>query len=315
MTATESNNGVYRILALDGGGVRGFFTAQLIARLASRRPDWLDRVDLIAGTSTGAIIALCLGMGMDPGAIAAIYEREANRIFSATLTDRVLDAGGLIGPRYDVRKLAAILRQLFRDVRLEELDKRVLVPAFDLDDENPDPRRRRWKPKLFHNFPTAGGDGGMLIRDVALYSSAVPAVLSSVDGYVDGGVYAANPTLCAVAQSLDDGVLNPPPTLRQLRVFSVGTGKSPLHIEGESLHWGMAQWAKPLLGLVLDAGVAVVDYQCTQLIGGNYHRLNPWLDGRTILLDDADALPHLRKAAAGVELEDTVAWLDRAWLS
>ena len=154
----------------------------------------------------------------------------------------------------------------------------------------------------------------MLARDVALYSSAVPAVFASVDGYVDGGVYAANPALCAVAQSLDEGVVNPPPTLRELRVLSIGTGKSPLHIKGDSLGWGMAQWAKPLLGLVLDAGVAVVDYQCAQLLGANYHRLNPWLDGRTILLDDADALPLLRSAAAACDLDETLEWLDRAWL-
>lgn len=304
---------VYRILALDGGGVRGFFTALLIARLAEARPLWLEQTDFVAGTSTGAIIALSLAMGMRPREIAAIYENEANRIFSATLGDRLLDAGGLIGPRYSVRKLAAILRSVFRDMRLGDLDKQVLVPAFDLDDDNPDPARRRWKPKLFHNFPVAGGDGDMLARQVALYSSAVPAVFASVDGYVDGGVYAANPALCAVAQSLDERMFDTPLQLRELRVLSIGTGKSPLHIAGNDLSWGIAQWAKPLLGLVLDAGVSVVDYQCEQFLGERYHRLNPWLDGEPVFLDDAQALPLLRAAARAADLGPTLAWIDRAW--
>lgn len=304
----------YRILSLDGGGVRGFFTALLVARLAAARPGWLAKTDFVAGTSTGAVIALCLAMGMRPRDVAAIYEREANRIFSATLGDRLLDAGGLLGPRYSVRKLAAVLRNVFRDVRLADLSKQVLVPAFDLDDENSNRSRRRWKPKLFHNFPVTGGDGAMLARQVALYSSAVPTVFASVDGYVDGGVYAANPTLCAVAQSLDEHMFDVPFELRQLRVLSIGTGKSPLHIAGGDLHWGVAQWAKPLLGMVLDAGVSVVDYQCEQLMGTRYHRLNPWLDGKAILLDDAEALPLLRSAAAQSDLKPTVEWLDRHWL-
>lgn len=253
-------------------------------------------------------------MGMEPRDIAAIYEREANRIFSTTLGDRLLDAGGLIGPRYSVRKLAAILRQLFRDVRLDDLPMRVLIPAFDLDDDNPDESRRRWKPKLFHNFPVPSGDGAMFARRVALYSSAVPAVFASVDGYVDGGVYAANPTMCAVAQSLDERMFDPPKHLHQLRVLSIGTGKSPLHIAGDSLHWGIVQWGRPLLGLMLDAGVAVVDYQCEQLLGAHYQRLNAWLDGTTILLDDADALPILGSAAAKSDIGPTLEWLDRFWL-
>ncbi len=308
-----TDESVFRVLALDGGGVRGFYTALLLARLAEARPQWLADVDFVAGTSTGAIIALGLAMGMGPRDIAAIYEREAQRIFSMNLTDRILDAGGLIGPRYSVRTFAAILRGVFRDVRLGDLGKRVLVPAFDLDDENPYPARRRWKPKLFHNFPAQGGDAAMLARRVALYSSAVPAIFASVDGYIDGGVYAANPTLCAVAQSLEEEPGNPPRTLRNLRVLSIGTGQSPLHIKGDSLNWGLAQWAKPLLGLVLDAGVTVIDYQCRQLMGRRYHRLNPWLDGKAVLLDDADAMPLLGQAAREAELAPTLEWLDTVW--
>lgn len=306
---------VFRILALDGGGIRGFFTARLLSRIEAARPGWLERVDLIAGTSTGSIISFALAMGMAADEIAAIYEKSAARIFSTSLRERLLDAGGLIGPRYDVRRLAALLRQVFRDTRLGDLDRKVLVPAFNIDDGNPDPARRRWKPKLFHNFPGPTGDPGALVRDIALYSSAVPVVFAPVDGYIDGGVFAANPTLCAVAQTQDSRSLPVPPRFEELRVLSLGTGKSPLHIPPSSADWGMVQWAKPLLGLVLDAGVAAVDYQCRQFLNDRYHRLNPWLDGRPILLDDIEALPLLRQAAEASDLGPTLEWLDRAWMA
>ncbi|HYW75158.1 MAG TPA: patatin-like phospholipase family protein [Gammaproteobacteria bacterium] len=303
----------WRILSIDGGGVRGYYTALLIARLCEEHPGWLDSVDLIAGTSTGAIIALALALEMKPADIAAIYARETDRIFTTTLVDKVLDAGGLIGPRYDVRRYAAILRQVFRDARLSDLKRKVMVPAFDLSDDNPDPARRRWKARLLHNLSGPEAAPGLLVRKTALYSSAVPAVFATADGYIDGGAFAANPALCALTLSLDRTAVREPPQLDSIRLFSLGTGCSALHIEGERLQWGLSQWARPLIGVMFDAGVGMVDYQCRQFLGGNYHRLNPWIDGKEIELDDAAALPELRAAAAAVKLDETLAWIDRSW--
>jgi len=303
----------WRILSIDGGGVRGYYTALLIARLCEERPGWLDSIDLIAGTSTGAIIALSLALEMQPADIAAIYAREADRIFTTSLVDRVLDAGGLLGPRYDIRRYAAILRQVFRDTRLAGLKRKVMVPAFDLNDDDPDPTRRRWKARLLHNLAGPEAAPGLLVRKAALYSSAVPAVFATADGHIDGGVFAANPALCALTLSLDRTAVREPPQLRSIRLLSLGTGCSALRIEGERLQWGLSQWARPLIGVMFDAGVGMVDYQCRQFLGGHYHRLNPWLDGKEIELDDATALPELRRAAALANLEETLSWIDRSW--
>ena len=300
----------YRILALDGGGIRGLLTAHLLVRLEEKRPGCLACFDLIAGTSTGSIIALSLAAGFSPAEIAGLYEHNVRRIFETSLAERIREVGGLIGPRYSARRLAAVLRSVFSDRRLGDLDRRVLVPAFDLDDENPDPARRRWKPKLFHNFPGPTGDEDSLARDVALYSSAVPAVFEAVDGYVDGGVFAANPTLCAVMLTQDERLAGARPSLDALRVLSLGTGRGPLHLGPEAHEWGLAQWARPLLGLVLDAGVDMVNYQCRQLLHARYHRFNPWIDGTPILLDNVEALPRLREAADAADLAPTLAWLD-----
>ncbi|MGH8129045.1 MAG: patatin-like phospholipase family protein [Gammaproteobacteria bacterium] len=304
----------WRILAIDGGGVRGYYAALLIARLAAANPRWLERVDLIAGTSTGAIIALGLALEMAPADIAGIYVRDAEKIFTTSFANRLIDAGGLIGPRYDVRRFAAILRRIFHDVRLRDLSRKVAIPAFELDDKNADPARRHWQARLFHNLPGPQADTDLLARRAALYSSAVPAVFATADGYIDGGVFASNPALCALALSLDATAQARPATLDKVRVFSVGTGRSPQHIEGERLQWGLTQWARSLIGVTFDAGVGMVDYQCRQILGNRYHRLNPWLNGASIQLDDADALPKLERAANAAELDSTLAWLDAVWM-
>lgn len=309
----ENSGRVWRILTIDGGGVRGYYAALLIARLVAANPRWLERVDLIAGTSTGAIIALGLALEMAPADIAGIYVRDAEKIFTTSFANRLIDGGGLLGPRYDVRRFAAILRRVFHDTRLGDLPRKVMIPAFDLDDGNPDPGRRHWQARLFHNLAGSQASNDLLVRRAALYSSAVPAVFATADGHIDGGVFAANPAGCALALSLDAKAQDKPPTLDAVRLFSVGTGRSALHIEGERLHWGLTQWAPNLLGVMFDAGIGVVDYQCRQLLGTRYHRLNPWLDGERIRLDDAAALPKLERAAQSAELDATLAWLDAVW--
>jgi hypothetical protein len=299
-----------RILSLDGGGIRGYFSALLLARLERERPGFVSHFDLLAGTSTGSIIALGLAAERSAAVLAELYARNAPRIFETSFGERLRDANGLIGPRYSTRRLAAVLRNVFGDLRLGDLKRRVLVPVFRLDDANPDSARRRWRPELLHNFPVPTGAPDLLAYRAALYSSAVPAIFAPSDGYVDGGVFAANPTLCAVTLTQDASVTGEKPALSDLEALSVGSGLAPLHIGSEGGDWGLAQWARPLLGLMLDGGVEMVDYQCRQFLGSNYHRLNPWLEGEPIRLDDAEAFPRLAAAAEAADLAPTLAWLD-----
>ena len=312
---TESGIPAVRILALDGGGIRGYYSALLLARLERERPDFIAHFDFMAGTSTGSIIALGLASGLGAAALADLYGRNARRIFETTFGERLRDANGLIGPRYSARRLAAVLRNVFGDRRLGDLHHRVLVPAFNLDDKNPDSARRRWKPKLFHNFPGPTGEHDLLVRRAALYSSAVPAIFAPVDGYVDGGVFAANPAMCAVMLTQDETLGDGRPALDSLRVLSVGTGLTTMHIGEEASNWGLVQWARPLLALMFDAGVGMVDYQCNRLLGAHYHRLNPWIEGTPIQLDDIEAFARLAAAAEAADLAPTLDWLDRALLS
>lgn len=304
----------YRILSLDGGGIRGYYTARLLERLEREQPGWISQFDLVAGTSTGAIIALALADGLTPAQIAEIYATDAPRVFEVTLTERLRDGGGLYGPRYRLGRLAALLRGVFRDRRLKDLSRPVVIPAFDLTGRDLPIGQRRWEVKVFHNLTSDKRLGALFLRKIALYSSAVPAVFATIDGYIDGGVYAANPSLMATAQALSASRFNGNTlSLDAFRVFSVGTGLSPLRIDGERHEWGLVQWAKPLLGLTLDANMTATTFQAEQLLGSAYHRLNPWIDGEPIMLDDGSAIPRLEEAAQSSDLTAAVEWLKSEW--
>jgi uncharacterized protein len=315
---TEAAVPLYRILRLDGGGLRGVFTARLLARLEEAVSGWLAPVDLIAGTSTGGILALGLAAGLSPEALVALYRDHGAAIFDDSWLDDLQDLGGLSGAQYDHRQLKRILTRIFEQecqvVRLVDLGPHVLIPSFDLDDRG-DPRRppekpRTWKPKCFHNYPGADADGQERIVDVALRTSAAPTYFPSYEGYIDGGVVANNPAMAAVAQALHPDTGHQP--LADLRLLSVGTGANPTYMAGRELDWGYAQWAQPLIELMSDGVMGVADYQCRQILGDHYHRLSRFLE-EAIPLDAYANVATLLRQADATDIADSVAWLRQQW--
>ncbi len=305
----------YKILSMDGGGIRGVITAIILQRLKGEPAlsGWLDRVELLAGTSTGGLLALGLAFGRTPEEMREIYETRGQEIFDDSWLDDLTDLGRLMGAQYDNTKLRSVLQDTFGQTRLADLNRRILVTAYDLDNESSEPTARMWKPKLFHNFPGPDSDGEQLAWKVALYTSAAPTYFPSVDGYIDGGVYATNPSMCALAQALDSrGTV--PPALEDIVLLSLGTGTSLLHIEGQDLDWGYAQWAKPLVNLMLDGTAGIADYQCRQILGSRYHRLAPvFPPGVSIPMDGVDRIPDMVRFAEGLDLSETVRWLSLHW--
>ena len=307
----------YRILSLAGGGIRGVVTTVLLQRIVATPglERFLDDIDLVAGTSTGGLLALAIANKLDLARIRALYVERGKQIFDDSWLDNLVDLGKLRGADYSTQPLRTELNALFGDVTLGKLKKRVLIPSFDLDNEDPSPDNRSWKPKLFHNFPGAGNDRALRAADVGLYTSAAPTYFPSVDGYVDGGVYAGNPSMCAVAQT-QDGRYKPTPRLADVCLFSLGTGTSLQCIKGPTHDWGYAQWAKPLVNLMLDGTAGIADYQCRQLLGARYCRLAPVFPaGTSIPLDDVRKVPYMVEFAESLPIDDVVQWLRRNWVA
>src|SRR5271170_2385567 len=133
----------YRILALDGGGIRGLYTAVLLNRLDNEVPNFTDRADLVAGTSTGGILALGLANGMSPGALVELYEDNGQAIFARSPWHQIRDLGELTGAKYGNDALIGVIEDTFDDKTLNDLlPRHVLIPSFDLDNEATPPKPR-----------------------------------------------------------------------------------------------------------------------------------------------------------------------------
>jgi patatin-like phospholipase/acyl hydrolase len=306
----------YKILSLDGGGIRGLITIILLQRLSKQQGlgDWLNSVDLIAGTSTGGLLALAIANGLDLQVLRDLYETKGKSVFDDSWFDDVIDLGTIIGAEYDNKKLRNEVRKILKSATLGELQRNVLITSFDLDNEDKDPQKRTWKPKLFHNIPGQDNDKDYSAYKVGLYTSAAPTYFPVVDGFIDGGVFANNPSMCALAQTQDQRNENQVP-LEDVVLFSVGTGTSLTYIKGKRLNWGYAQWVKPLISLMLDGVVGIADYQCKQILGESYHRLAPkFPPGVSIPLDDLNKIPYMVDYADNVFIDETADWLQKHWI-
>lgn len=182
-----------KILAIDGGGIRGLIPALVLAEIETRTGRPVSSLfDLVAGTSTGAILACGLTRPnpMPAERLAAIYEEEGPQIFDPSLLKQVTSLGGLIDERYDSRGLVTSLRRHLGDTRLGDAVTGILITVYDLEARQALELRR---------------DDDVSMVDAAHASSAAPTYFEPVRlgarTLIDGGVFAINPAVLAYAEA------------------------------------------------------------------------------------------------------------------
>jgi len=296
----------YKILALDGGGIRGLYTARILCLLEEHCPGFLDDVDLIAGASTGGIIAILLGTGASCDDVINFYKKNLSKIFEDSFWDNIKDLGKLVGADYDYTNLRTIIRNKYKGVKLGDLKYKVVVPSFDLDNEAD--VNRSWKPKIWNNFQ----DGDELVVDIIPRIAAAPTYFPVFQGYVDGGTFSNNPSMLGLGQALDEKTGSQ--KLEDVQLLSIGTGTPPIYISGKRLDWGISQWASHLVDMLIDAQMKTADYQCKRLLKDRYHRINVFLD-ENIKLDDLDSMDKMIEYAEKMDMSETLTWMNKFWKS
>jgi patatin-like phospholipase/acyl hydrolase len=283
----------YRILSLDGGGIRGLISALWLTRLEEELGGRLrDHFDLIAGTSTGAILACGAMLGMPAADMAQLYVERGREIFPA-LPSRLWSRAtrtfteGASAPKYSEGGIKAVLRNVFGDQRVSDLPqgKLLLVPSYNT--------LSREAVVFKSNKPE---HAPLELWEVAKASAAAPtyfpAHVLELGGVraplIDGGVVANNPTACAIAEAIAVNSTRPAGCkLENFVVASVGTGEStrPIGVD-EALKWGALEWAFPIIDVLMDGAADATHYIASVLIPRDrYFRLQTPLN---IAYDDLD---------------------------
>jgi patatin-like phospholipase/acyl hydrolase len=201
--------------------------------------------------------------------------------------------GGFFRSQYENKALLKALAKVFGDMKLKDLEHKVLIPTFDLDYNG---FFRSWKPKFFTNFDPI--DGEEYVTDVAMRTSAAPTYFPTYQGYVDGGLVANNPSMTALAQALNEGA-----RLEDISILSISTGRTHHYISGTSLDWGLSRWLTHIVTMLFEGMVDIADYQCQRILRERYIRIDTMLR-RNIDLDDASGLAEMVKVADELPLDD-----------
>jgi patatin-like phospholipase/acyl hydrolase len=313
----KGETGFLRILSIDGGGMRGIVPAVLLDALESRLKRPLSQVfDLIAGTSTGGIIALALSKPApdgkpqySPAAICDLYRKHGKTIFNRSLGHRVETLGGLTGPKYPSDGIERVLREYFGDVRLSKALTRVMVTSYDTAGSTPY-FFKSFRPAV-DGFASAHAEAvspdDHLMWLAARATSAAPTyfpplALDPIEraepqkALVDGGVFANNPAMCALAEA----VRRFPD--RKYLLVSVGTGAEEEQLLYRDVRrFGLAAWAVPILKVVFDGVSDAADYELRHILdSSNYFRFQ--CDNPGLQLDDTsdEAMERLLQCAHGL---------------
>lgn len=284
----------FQVLSLDGGGIRGIFSAALLAGLEKdlSRPI-LDHFDLVVGTSTGGVIAAALGAGMSPSDVVDLYVSEMTTIFPGPRRLRSLRQ--LFRPKYRPYGLEELLRRVFGDKTLGESRVPLVIPSFDLGEN------RVYLFKTPHH-ERLKRDWRVPFWQVAAATSAAPTFFPAFSlpedhvRLVDGGVWANNPAMVGVVEAVS--MFGQP--LESIRILSLGTTADPRTRKRDLDNGGLLQWVRsPSVVNVLLTGQSVGAFaQVQHLIGrDNAHRLDPQAPDGLTGLDVADARDLKAKAA------------------
>jgi uncharacterized protein len=263
-----------KVLAIDGGGIRGIIPAVILSALQARlKEDLWRHFDLIAGTSTGGIIALGIGTGCNTGQpysaqqLVELYVQNGPAIFrQVPLLTWIRQ---FLRPKYSPQALETALQEFFQNTQFASALTPLLISSYDLHSQ---------RPFFFKSHRIASDRTyDWSVRSIARATSAAPTFFpplylsTGTEDYalVDGGVFVNNPSMAAYAEAR---WLYPDAT--NFVVVSVGTGDRQDRISyAKAKSWGLIDWARQIIPVLMDSVSEGVDYELKSLPGCTYCRL------------------------------------------
>ena len=277
----------FNILALDGGGTRGVYSAQVLSCIEQETGAPVrEHFDLIAGTSTGSIIAGAAAVGIPMSGVVKLFEKESPRIFRR----RWLGSFHMRS-KYSSRSLEQVIRSCVSDLTLGEISTPLMITGSDISTGGVHVFKSRYLKDLGEPYIR---DGDVVLSDAILASCAAPAYFDPVPAgdflLADGGLWANNPSIIALTEAVSKFRWS----VEQVRILSIGTGHS-VNLYSQNRLWGlMTGWGREklvsyFLRLQSDASANMAKL----LLADRYLRLDPEIEAWKL-----DDIKHLRNLKA-----------------
>lgn len=279
----------FRILSIDGGGIKGVFPAAFLTTVEDTVNDKIGNYfDLIVGTSTGGIIALGIGLGFSAKEMLQFYEELGPLIFKGNPFIRFLRQLGF--SKYDQNPLKKALIKKFGERKLGESKNRLVIPSFNLETGEVQVYKTAHHSRLMRDYKEKA-------IDVALATAAAPTYFPtqrSASGIplIDGGVWANNPVGFAVVEAI--GILGWP--RESLQILSIGCTESPIDVgSARTVPHGRGYWMFKIVDVFM-AGQSSASIGIAQLLAGreNLVRINPVVPKNRFGLDKISEITSLK---------------------
>jgi uncharacterized protein len=288
-----------KLLCIDGGGIRGIFAIAILQALEEEVGYPVGEFfDVVAGTSTGAIIAASVSLNKNMKEVYESYKHYGEKIF--TRQAKV----GLFKSVYSDRSLRHLLKKAFGEVEMKDIHKPLLIPAVDITHGKPFIHRSNY------GHPESE-DLSIKLWDAVLSSCSAPVYFPPNkigDEYlsIDGGLWANNPSLVGLTESIHYFEKS----MDEINILSIGTGLQTIDFTNDNeKYWGIRQWlpfhfpsmkvTPKLLDLALHLSSESVSYHCQLLLKGHYLRINEEL-GEEVPFDEVKYMDILSELGRNV---------------
>jgi len=280
----------FRILSIDGGGLRGVIPIIILQELERRMNGKRihEMFDLFAGTSTGGLISSALAVGDENKKplynleqILSIYTDRGKEIFPKRegLSNLINEISSLKNPTYPANGIDKVLRDMVAHKRMTDCIKPIFISSYDL----------RNNEAVFFKSRQAANDQSCNIElyEVCRATSAGPTYLPAYDGnynnkkriYVDGGVFMNNPSVGAIVEisryHAEPFYNRPDLRFEDICVLSLGTGHYTDDITHKKVeNWGELDWVKPISDIMMQGVNQATSYESEELLeDGQYLRM------------------------------------------
>lgn len=274
---------------MDGGGARGIYPAQILNRMeeALGLPTRCC-FDLIAGTSTGAIVAGAAATGVQMKKVVELFESRSQQVFPINPLRK-----SLLRSKYSLEPLKRAVQDCLPALTLGEVDTPLMITSSDLTTGCVNVFKSQYIRDLGEPYVR---DEGIRLTEAIVASCAAPLYFNpsriGASLLADGGLWANNPSVVALTEAVSRFKRG----IGKVHILSIGTGRS-VNLYRSNMHWGLLTgWGKQkLVSFVFDLQSQASENMAALLLGERYVRLNPHIEEWG--LDDTKHLANLKAMA------------------
>lgn len=298
-----------RIIAIDGGGLRGLYSAIMLSRIETELGyDFIGDAELLAGTSSGSIIAAGLACGYSAFDLVGLFQENAGKIF--TPQPLIKTGSGLLFDKYRADCKQKVFEKFFGDKRLCDIDKRyVLITGVDLS-----PAGGHWKPAICSNLPGSTTSNTKIV-DALMASTSVPTYFPIHEignsRYCDGGLWANNPSVAAYVSLANKNIGNK--NAANIVLLNVGTMQTAKSLKYPTTHMGILRWIDAgIIDLILDMSQQSAQYYMQHILDDRYCVVNTVIN-KHIPFDDVNMMDDIVDIALKADITKAIPWINEFW--